>query len=118
MQTNRDKQIPWASSIGYLAMKAGAKLLSNPEDGVDLHVTFYMPRPKSHLNSAGQRKPSAPALHTKKPDLDKLLRCVCDALTGVCYADDSQIIRCSVHKTYQDQHPENKIGALITVYGC
>jgi len=36
------------------------------------------------------RKSSPP--HTRKPDLDKLLRAVGDALTRVVYLDDAQII--------------------------
>jgi Holliday junction resolvase RusA-like endonuclease len=36
------------------------------------------------------------------PDLDKLIRGVGDALTGVLYDDDSQVIRCLAWKTYAD----------------
>lgn len=37
-----------------------------------------------------------------KPDLDKLVRSTCDALTGVLYADDAQIVELHVRKEYAD----------------
>jgi Holliday junction resolvase RusA-like endonuclease len=39
---------------------------------------------------------------TVKPDLTKLLRAVEDALTGVVWRDDSQIIHQVVNKEYAD----------------
>jgi Holliday junction resolvase RusA-like endonuclease len=54
-------------------------------------VRFVFPRPKSHLNSRGELKKSAPAFHTAKPDLDKCLRAALDALTlAGAWCDDSQ----------------------------
>ena len=31
-------------------------------------------------------------------DFDNLAKAVCDSLNGVCYVDDSQIVRCTVEK--------------------
>lgn len=39
---------------------------------------------------------------TKKPDADNILKIVLDALNGVAYDDDKQIIEASVHKRYSD----------------
>ena len=38
--------------------------------------------------------------HTKKPDLDNLVKLVLDAYNGVLYDDDSQIISRSLSKMY------------------
>jgi len=35
-----------------------------------------------------------------RPDLDKLVRAVLDALTGVAYQDDSQVVRLNAEKQY------------------
>lgn len=59
---------------------------------VSLSVTFYLPRPQS--------LPRHVRHHTKKPDLDKLLRCTKDALTGILYRDDSQVVDVIAHKGY------------------
>jgi Holliday junction resolvase RusA-like endonuclease len=38
--------------------------------------------------------------YPKRPDLDKLVRAVLDSLTGVCYEDDSQVIRLRASKVW------------------
>ena len=38
--------------------------------------------------------------HTKKPDADKLLRSICDHLTGICWVDDSQVCFFHISKSY------------------
>lgn len=61
-------------------------------DGVRLTIAFYLPRPKS--------LPKRVTAHLKKPDLDKLLRGVKDALTKVVWADDSQVVEVVMSKQY------------------
>ena len=39
--------------------------------------------------------------YPKSPDLDKLIRGVLDALTGVCYRDDSQVCNIEAQKIWQ-----------------
>jgi crossover junction endodeoxyribonuclease RusA len=110
MQDNREKQKPWASAITLTAMERGVKGTLAP---VRVDMVFSMPRPKSHFGSgrnATSIKPSAPLAHTSKPDLDKLIRCVLDALTGVAWHDDSQVVKVVASKGYGDL-----IGVLITL---
>jgi Holliday junction resolvase RusA-like endonuclease len=38
--------------------------------------------------------------YPKRPDLDKLVRGVMDALTGVCYLDDSQVVTIQAEKVF------------------
>ena len=52
-------------------------------------------------------------LPSVKPDIDKLARAILDALTGVVYADDSQVCQLVVVKRYGP-----KPGVQITVRGC
>jgi crossover junction endodeoxyribonuclease RusA len=61
---------------------------------------FYFPRPKSHFNSKGELKANAPAFITKKPDVLKLARAVEDAMTGIVYRDDSQIVQEHLFKSF------------------
>lgn len=77
-----------------------------------VHFTFLMPRPKGHYRSDGVRlRPSAPTEHTKKPDRTKLLRSTEDALTGILWVDDTQIVNGTVTKSYATDHT----GAIVTV---
>ena len=72
-----------------------------------------MPRPKAHLRANGDVKEAAQTLiHTKKPDIDKLVRLVLDALTGIAYVDDSQVVLLYAEKSYV--HPA-VAGCSITI---
>lgn len=112
MQDNAEKQKPWASLIAYTAMQNNPVLIAT---GVRVDMHFYFPRPKSQVGKRGL-KPSAPGAHLTKPDLDKLVRCVFDALTGICYHDDSQICSQEAHKGWVDERFfDGRAGVLITV---
>jgi Holliday junction resolvase RusA-like endonuclease len=79
-------------------------------------VTFRLPRPAGHYGSgknSGRLKAGAPRRHRTKPDGDKLLRAVLDAMTGTVYADDGQVCEASYRKLYADEH--NPVGATIVV---
>ena len=110
-QDNGAKQTPWASMIGCVAQDLFPTPIAGP---VMISVAFRMPRLKGHFGSgknAGVVKSTAPVYHTAKPDLDKLLRCVKDALTGIAWNDDSQVaVVAHLSKRYGD-----KPGAFIKV---
>lgn len=83
---------PWRADIRAAALANFKQPFTGP---IRLDLAFVMPRPKSHYGTGrnvNKIKPSAPVLHTQKPDLDKLIRAVGDALTGVAYHDDSQVV--------------------------
>lgn len=77
----------WRSGIAWAAVQAGAKVSNEP---IAITMVFVMPRPKSVKR----------VLPTVAPDLDKLVRGVLDALTGVCYTDDAQVVSINAHKVY------------------
>jgi len=61
-------------------------------EGVRVSVAFYMPRPKG--------LPKRRTAHLKAPDIDKCLRGVLDAITGVVFRDDSQVVDVIAMKRY------------------
>lgn len=64
---------------------------------------FYVPRPLGHFGTgrnSGMIKRSSPLYPTTRPDALKLARAVEDALTGVLYRDDSQIVYEILSKHY------------------
>lgn len=75
---------------------------------VVLEVMFYLPRPQRLA-----KKATPP--HTKRPDLDKYIRCIGDALTGILWNDDGQIVRIVAEKAYAEAGAEPR--AVITVRG-
>ena len=72
--------------------------------GIDLQV--FLPRPKS----APKRKRLR---HQKRPDLDKVIRGILDALTGVVFRDDSQVCEIAAQKHYDYDHAP---GIVCVVY--
>jgi Holliday junction resolvase RusA-like endonuclease len=69
--------------------------LANPaygRDPVGVSFDFRFPRPRSHYGKRGLL-PSAPRHMVTKPDLDKLIRAALDALTGIIWRDDAQVVR-------------------------
>lgn len=81
---------PWKRQVAQAAGEAmnDAGLMDGP---LGLEAVFYLPRPAGHFGKRGLR-PSAPAYPTKRPDTTKLLRAVEDALTGVVWRDDAQVV--------------------------
>lgn len=83
-----------------------------PTQGVvALEVAFRFVRPKSHTKADGSLRAGAP-LAPGKPDIDKLLRALLDAMTGVVYVDDSQVACIWATKEY-GQTAETVVSVVI-----
>lgn len=85
-----------------------------------LHMQFRMIRPKGHYGSgkhAGVVKDRyAVALPTVKPDLTKLVRSTEDALKGILWLDDTQVVAGIYSKIYVERDPGVVIVASPIVY--
>lgn len=96
-------QKSWQQEVASAALEAVSathELLVGP---LSLSVVFVVARPKGHYGTgrnAAVIKPSAPAWPAQKPDVSKLVRAVEDALTGVVYRDDAQIVLQHATKQY------------------
>lgn len=78
----------WRADISRMAEARGYRPV---EGAVKVTADFVFRRPKTASNRIYPHV---------KPDLDKLIRAVLDALTGVAYVDDSQVILIQSTKTY------------------
>ena len=74
------------------------------EGPVMLKLTFMRQRPKNHFRTNGELKPDGLALPfpLAKPDVLKLARGVEDALTGIIWRDDAQIVEELLLKVWAD----------------
>lgn len=111
---------PWRDTVRRAATEVMAD--RPPIDGpVYLVQVFALPRPKSHYGTgrnSGQIKRGAPSRPPVRPDLDKLARAVGDALTGICYHDDAQIVNLCAAKYYVTPSGRLSVpGAEIRVHG-
>ena len=102
--TSRDLKT-WAAAVAEAARQA-IPVLYPRGIGIHVAVVFVLPRPVG-LPKTKRRD------HTVKPDVDKLLRALLDALTGIAYADDSQVCRAVVDKRYAALTEQP--GAIVTL---
>jgi crossover junction endodeoxyribonuclease RusA len=95
---NREK--PWALSVAWSAKAARVAVAAGP---VAVELSCYFPRPKKPTNPFPSRN-----------DVDKLARSCLDALTGIAWADDQQVVELVVSKAYtSEMHPD--AGAWVSV---
>lgn len=70
---------------------------------IEMHLTFYLPIPKSTTGIKRIQMLNEIILPTKKPDFDNLAYLVTNALKGIVYLDDSQVTDCIIRKRYSDK---------------
>lgn len=90
----------WRATVAMAAAEACQKPLIGP---VTASFSFTFPRPKAHYKSNGSLKPSAPVWHTKRPDATKVLRSTEDALKGIAWLDDSQVVNQAASKCFGER---------------
>lgn len=93
----------WRQDVKVFAREAmeGAPL-TGP---VSANFRFFFARPKCHYGTGkntGRLKADAPSHPTGPPDVLKLARACEDALSGLVYRDDAQIVREELSKHYSD----------------
>lgn len=89
------KSSSWKIDAAW-AMAAARRHERPPFEGpVALEVTFYFTCPKSDCR---KRDPRPARWHSKRPDLDNLLKAVMDAAKGVLWLDDTQVAEVAMRK--------------------
>lgn len=88
------KSSTWKDSVRMQAIAKKTEMLSG---AIYMETTFYLTRPKS--------LPKKVVYHVKKPDVSNLIKAIEDALNGICYHDDSQIVKSVIQKEYTTERP-------------
>jgi crossover junction endodeoxyribonuclease RusA len=95
LTSDNAKVKPWrqeiAGTAAALMERESIRIIQKPF-GVRVTAYFYFPKPKSAKKSVTHK--------TTKPDIDKLARALHDALTGIVYEDDSQIVESRAIKDF------------------
>lgn len=94
--SNKKDLDPWREAVGAAV---GREVLNtvgwysdNKDIGYVVHVIFNFPKPTS--------APKKRRLNTRRPDVDKLVRSILDALTEVAFPDDAQCVEVMGRKNY------------------
>lgn len=72
------------------------------EKEIGMRVVAYFAIPKSTSRARQERMRNGKILPAKKPDADNVCKVVADALNGVAYTDDKQIVYAEIAKRYGD----------------
>lgn len=87
----------------------GTTPIATIRDACSVQIQILMPRP----NSVSVKKRPRPSV---KPDLDKMIRAILDALkTAGVYSDDGLVVKIWAVKIYAGDTPDQAPGAVITV---
>lgn len=81
--------------------------------GIWAQISAYFDIPKS----TPKYKRDSMRWYDKKPDADNIAKTVLDALNGVAYEDDKQIVMLQVRKEYGEPRVEIRLGEM-EVDGC
>lgn len=99
--TPRETQIYEKEVQAYFLMQyPHHKVLDKP---LAVSIDAYFEPPKSTSNRVKAQMYAGEIRHAKKPDADNIIKSICDALNGVAYVDDGQIVCVSCRKLYSDK---------------
>lgn len=129
IESSHDRVKSWRQAVvdearEWQSQAAGRQFgAAPPLDGpLEATMTFVLRRPKGHYGTgrnAAVLKPGAPVYPSGKPDVGKLGRATEDALTGIVWHDDAQVVRSVLIKVYSEvDDPRTAalaFGALIIV---
>lgn len=72
------------------------------EGALRMDVIAYYSIPKSTSKKKRQQMIDGEILHTKRGDIDNVIKLIADALNGIAYKDDGQIAEVYAKKMYSD----------------
>jgi Holliday junction resolvase RusA-like endonuclease len=99
---------PWQAWVRLKAEEFAKErgIKPNAETSFHMEICFHFRRPKGHFGTGKNNmrlKESAPEHHLQKPDVTKLVRCLEDALKGIWWHDDSQVVSQYCSKEWHEE---------------
>lgn len=75
-----------------------------------VRFVFVMPRPSSMRWS---KRPMPRAWHTKKPDAENIAKAALDALTGLLWIDDAQVVQLAITKVIASGNEQPSVSVEV-----
>lgn len=69
---------------------------------LEMTISAYFEIPRSSSKKSRQLMLENIVRPTKKPDIDNIAKVVCDALNGLAYRDDTQVVSLRLNKFFSD----------------
>ena len=76
-----------------------------------IHICAWFEIPKSTSQKKAEQMAKGQLRPTKKLDADNIAKAVCDALNGLAYHDDTQVVDLQIIKRYTEYRP--RVAVLI-----
>jgi Holliday junction resolvase RusA-like endonuclease len=73
------------------------------EEPLSVYINACFEPTKSTSKKQRKRMLNGEVLPTKKPDVDNIVKAVLDALNGLAYKDDTQVVNVAANKTYGER---------------
>jgi Holliday junction resolvase RusA-like endonuclease len=89
-----------AAYEGLIALAANAAIQAPLQGAIELSLTIGVQIPASVSKKRQAAMAEGRIAPTKKPDLDNVVKALCDGMNGIAYADDAQIVAMTVRKVY------------------
>lgn len=101
-----EKTVLYENLIKTSFLAADSKKTFFDGEPVEMYITALFPIPKSTTKKDRERIRRKELFPTKKPDADNIAKVICDALNGVAYHDDTQVVKLTVRKAYTEDEPK------------
>ena len=91
-----------ASYENLVKIKAQEAMEGKPpiEGACLLQLAIHAPIPASWSEKKKKGAVDGSVRATSKPDIDNVLKGICDAMNGIVFIDDKQIVGCTITKAY------------------
>ncbi len=93
-----NENVSFKARVAQFALQAGVRSTNDP---MCINVTFYLRRPKAMM---AKKWPDCSIPCDRRPDLDNLVKMICDGLNGIAYRDDGQIHWLQASKWYHEKN--------------
>ena len=117
VKTHTQKEtVNYESKVVYEYKQNYEKMMFEHNSELIVEIVAYFSIPKAHykyhkktnsidLDKNGELMAQGFIRPTKKPDCDNIAKIVLDALNGIAYPDDSQVVSLDIEKRYTDSQP-------------
>ena len=105
------KTTEWENTVRRVVRKRLPENWKPWEGEVSIALVFNMKIPKSTTKKRKEEMHTHTVKHSKRPDLDNLVKAILDGLNGVAYVDDGQVTDIYSSKRYADEP-----GVLIVLF--
>jgi Holliday junction resolvase RusA-like endonuclease len=101
-----EKTVNYENLVKIVAMQdmKGKQLISGP---ISMVISLFFQIPESWSNKKRLSALNGTVRPTVKPDLDNCVKSLCDAINGIVWHDDKQVVEVTVKKFYSDRPRAN-----------